>query len=113
MSRGPLPGVFPSQSYIAWESACATIGTLISLRCLAIDLTIRHRDDLRSDSTMRIVEPEAYVCILGPLKAIEVADYNVEIHPELPDAARQMLEPFNFRIMHRHRPYDTQCFPQL
>lgn len=109
MQLFPPQHLIPPESYGAWENACATMGTLRELHFMTIDLTFWNYYDYQSVNT---IAPDDFVAILEPLKKITAKVFVVELNAELCAATRAALEPLNFHIEIRHRPYNSEVFRQ-
>jgi hypothetical protein len=107
MELFPRHYMIPPESYDAWEKACATIGTLHNLQYIAVDLTVWNYYDHEDANT---IAPEDFKAILGPLNALNAKRFEVEMNAEPPEAVRMSLEPLNFSIVQRHRPYNEELF---
>jgi hypothetical protein len=103
----PNPYMIPPEGYDAWEKACSTIGTLHNLQYITVDLTVWNYYDHKGANT---IAPEDFKAILGPLRAMNANEFEVEMNAEPPEAVRMSLEPLNFSIAQRHRPYNEKLF---
>ncbi|KAH7071449.1 hypothetical protein BKA63DRAFT_419611 [Paraphoma chrysanthemicola] len=109
MAISPALACIPPENYSDWERACTMIGTLSGLRILTIDMTIWNYYDYRTTNTM---EDKALISILNPLKALQISFIEVELNIELPQTVKLVLEPFDFDVVQRHRPYNARVFRQ-
>tara|TARA_R110002003_G_scaffold534_20_gene20336 strand:- start:546 stop:1100 length:555 start_codon:yes stop_codon:yes gene_type:complete len=109
MGISPALKCIPPENYAEWEKACGVIGTLGGLRRLTVDMTIWNYYDYRTTNT---VEDKALIFILSPLKALRVNTMEVELNVALPEVVRSGLEPLNFIIVERQRPYNARVFRQ-
>ncbi|KAH7079686.1 hypothetical protein FB567DRAFT_449814 [Paraphoma chrysanthemicola] len=109
MAISPALKSIPPEYYSAWERACTLIGTLSGLRILNIDMTIWNYYDYRTTNTM---EDKALMSILSPLRVLQINSLQVELNIELPHTVKLALEPYNFDVVQRHRPYNARVFRQ-
>jgi hypothetical protein len=97
----------PPENYDTWARACATIGTLSNLQCLTVDLALWNFYDKDSANT---IPPEDFLAILQPLNRINAKIFEVEVNKEPEQSVRSSLQPLNFRIKQRERPYNSKVF---
>ncbi|KAF2023187.1 hypothetical protein EK21DRAFT_81445 [Setomelanomma holmii] len=109
MELSPALKYIPPENYNEWAQNCEVVGTLKGLRWLFIDMTIWNYHDYKTTNTP---DDRALIFILSHLRAIPVKFMEVEMNVDISEAVKSALEPMDFTITKRHRPYNTRVFRQ-
>jgi hypothetical protein len=101
------PRMAPPEIMGDWKKCCQLLKDSPNLRDIRLDIIVRTSSHCMG--VVRLQENRIYE-VLAPLKDVTAKVFEIEIDFPVPEKVMELLEPVNFKISIKQRPYNKFVF---